>query len=80
MKPKTCKCRKNIVPLQVTHAASYMDSCLPSTLCYHLLPLVNTQAGFYQVLGAPLINPDGGKIVRRSQYKYIRFVGLKKID
>ena len=70
----TSKCRKNIIPLQVTKAASYMDACLPSAICNHLLPLFKAQSGSYQVLVAPLINPDGGKIVRKSQNKYIRFV------
>ena len=53
--------------------------CLPSTLCPHLLPLVKDQSGFYQVLGAPLINPDGGKLIRKSLTNYIRYVELKKI-
>ena len=57
-----------------------MGECLPSTLCSHLLPLFKAQSGFYEVLGAPLINPDVGKIFKKSLTKYIRLVGLMKMD
>ena len=75
---QSSQCRTNISPVQVTQAASEMGGGLPSTLCSHLLPLFKAQSGFYQVLGAPLINPDVGKIFRKSVTKYIRFVELKK--
>ena len=75
---QSSKCRTTNVPVQITQAASDMGGCLPSTLCPHLFPLFKDHSGFYQVLGAPLINPDVGKIFRKSVTKYIRFVELRK--